>query len=174
MVGRMKAEELYEILKKYGIELKSRSLFSFESYEKSALLRGAKWITVSYTVNCKGVWRNYYAGFVVDSNGNVVGVYATYYFRDEEWNYTSSTTYVASLVGALKTKIVERAGGSVRIGEPPNEYTAWKEDVSEREVEIPALPPELAKKLVEEMRSSTYAKYVWIDGQRKEIKWPEL
>ena len=172
----MKAKEVFEVLKGIGVELKAKSLIGFESYERAHILKEAKcWVTVFEDVRCReGIWAGYYAGFVTDENGEVFAVFASYHYRDDEWNYTSSVTYVAALTGALRTKVVERAGGSARVGNPPHEYVTWREEVNEGEVEIPALPRETAKKLVEDMRSSTYAKYVWIDGQWKEIKWPEL
>jgi hypothetical protein len=170
----MKAEEIFEMLKDVGVELKSRSLLGFESYERVQTLKEAKcWVTVFESVRCReGIWTCYYAGFVTDENGNVFAVFASRHYRDDEWNYTSSTTYVAALT-ELKAKMFERAGHSARVGSPPHEYVTWREEVDEREVVIPALPREM-KKLVEDMRSSTYAKYVWIDGQWREIKWPEL
>jgi len=169
----MQAKEVFEMLEKIGVELRSRSLLGFESYRYTEILREARqWVTVFEDINCKeGIWRNYYAGFVTDENGEVFAVFASRYYRDDEWNYTSSTTYIAVVAGARATKVVERAGGSARVGNPP--HVTWREEVNEREIEIPTLPAETARKLIEEMRS-TYVRYVWIDGQWKEIKWPEL
>jgi hypothetical protein len=170
----MRAEELYSLLQKFGTRLEGASLLGFESYERTQTLKNIVQVTVLEDVKYReGVWKNYYAGVLVAEDGSVVGVYATSYYRDDPWGYSASTTYVASLK-PLKVKLVELHGASVEVHDPPSKRREWRERRVEREIEVPTLPPELAKKLVEEMRNSTYVKYIRLGEKLVEIKWPEL
>jgi hypothetical protein len=170
----MKAEEVYDVLKNVGIELKSVSSLGFESYERAQTIKVEK-VTIFETVKCReGIWSNFYAGVLVDvEDGSVIGVYATYYYRDDPWNYSASKTYVAA-VKPLKVRLVERYGESVEVRDPPSKWREWREKSYEKEVELPVLPPELAKRIIEEMRNSTYVKYIRLGEKLVEIKWPEL
>jgi len=173
----MKAEEVYDLLKNVGIELKSVSSLGFESYERAQTIKRVEKVTIFETVKCReGIWTNFYAGVLVDAeDGSIIGVYATYYYRDDPWSYSASKTYVAA-IKPLKVRLLERYGESVKVRDlhPPSTWREWREREQVKEVEMPVLPLELAKRLIEEMRSSTYVKYVWDGNKWKEVKWSEL
>jgi len=100
--------------------------------------------------------------------GNVLGVYATRYARDEELGFYSSVTYVAAFAPRRLT-LVERFGEAVRVGG----FKEWRESRRERGVECPALPPELARSLLEELRAAcTYTRIA--DAKGTPILWPNL
>ena len=174
----MKAEEVFEILRNIGMELKRVSSLGFESYERAQTITHVENVTIFESVKYReGIWTNFYAGVLVNAeDGSVIGVYATYYYRDDPWSYSAAKTYVAA-IKPLKVKLIERRGASVEVRDlhPPSRWKEWREERRAKEVELPLLPPELAKRIIEEMRRSTYVKYIRVgDGKLVEIKWPEL
>jgi len=146
-----RAREMYEMLKGIGMRLESEELLGFDAYARSQFFRDVQWVTIFEKIHYEeGIWLCYYAGVLVAEDGSVIAVFASRYYRDDPWSYTASTDYVAA-VEPIKVKFVEKRGASVEVRDPPSKWREWREGVKEKEVELPVLPRDVAKKIMEEL-----------------------
>jgi len=172
----MKAKEVFELLKgngAYRLESCGWQGDIESAFEQVTKVIGFHFVTVLDGVRAweSGVWSGYMAGFIVQaSSGKVVGFFATDYFFDQEDDSWHRYTYIAG-IEPVRAKIVVKVGFGKKMGEPPREYSYWDTEKTEEEIELPVLPKELAKRLLEEMRKATYVRFL---SNGKPIVFPEV
>jgi hypothetical protein len=95
----------------------------------------------------------YYAGVFADRDGRAVAVYATWLYENPDWGLYRSHTYVASLA-PIKVVVAEKNGSFVTIGDFPAGLTYWYEERTRRLVDLPVLPPGLARRILYTMQKA--------------------
>jgi len=103
---------------------------------------------IKYTLEDR---HGYYAGVYADQDGRPVAVYATWLLENPEWGLYRTHTYVASLA-PMKVVVAEKDASFVTIGDFPAGFTYWHEESTRKLVDLPVLPPRLAKRILYTMQ----------------------
>jgi len=102
----------------------------------------------------------YYAGVLADQDGRAVAVYATWLYENPEWGLYRTHTYVASLA-PIKVAVAVKDASFVTIGDFPAGFTYWHEEGARKLVDLPVLPPSLAKRILHAMQKEIpYGKFL--------------